>query len=45
MKNKILNILILLLFMLESNLSAGELEINSSKIKHDNENKITIFQG
>ena len=31
--------------MLESNLSAGELEINSSKIKHDNENKITIFQG
>ena len=45
MKNKLLYISILLFLILKSNLSARELEINSSEIKHDNENKITIFKG
>ena len=46
MKNSLFYILSLLLFFIfYINLSAQELEINSSKIKFDNINKITVFEG
>jgi len=45
MKNNILYFISLFFLGLNLSLTAEELEINSSKIKYDNVNKITIFEG
>ena len=45
MKNKIFFTIGLIFVFLELNLLAQELEINSSKIQYDNNNKVTIFEG
>ena len=45
MKNKILNTSILFFLFFTLNLFAQELEINSSKIKYDDINKVTILEG
>jgi len=45
MKNKILNISIIFFLVFTFSLVAQELEINSSKIKYDDINKITILEG
>ncbi|MDB9795792.1 hypothetical protein OAB44_00115 [Pelagibacteraceae bacterium] len=45
MKNKIFFTISLIFVFLELNLLAQELEINSSKIQYDNNNKVTIFEG
>ena len=45
MKNNLLYFLSIFFLALNLNLVAKELEINSSKIKYDNNNKITIFEG
>ena len=45
MKNNLLYILILFFSVYSFNLVAQELEINSSKIQYDSNNKITIFEG
>jgi LPS-assembly protein len=45
MKNNILNIFLFFFIFFNFNLSAEELEINSSKVQHDNLNKVTIFEG
>ena len=45
MKNNIFYFFLLLALSLNFNLTAQELEINSSKVKYDNDAKITIFEG
>ena len=45
MKNNILYFSILFSFFFKLSVVAQELEINSTKIQHDNVNKITIFEG
>ena len=45
MKNNFFYFFFLVFICLSSNLSSQELEINSSKIKYDDVNKITIFTG
>ena len=45
MKNNFLNIYILFFLIFNLNLFADELDINSSKIKIDSVNKVSIFEG
>ena len=45
MKNNIFYSFFLIFVFLNLNLAAQDLEINSSQVKYDNENKITIFEG
>ena len=45
MKNSILYLTVLFLIFFNSNLISGELEINSSKITYDDDNKVTILEG
>ena len=45
MKNNLLYFLILFFLVFISNLIAQEIEINSSKVKYDNANQVTIFEG
>ena len=45
MKNNILYLTVLILLFFNSNLISGELEINSSKIKYDDDNQVTILEG
>ena len=45
MKNNIFYYSFIIFFFLSLNLASQELEINSSKIQHDNINKITILEG
>ncbi len=45
MKNNFFIVFFLFFFLFFDNLSAQQLEINSSKVKYDDINKITIFEG
>ena len=45
MKNNFFIVFFLFFFLFFNNLSAQQLEINSSKVKYDDINKITIFEG
>ena len=45
MKNSFYSFLILFFLFFDFNLSAQELEINSSKLKYDSINKVTVFEG
>ena len=45
MKNNFLNFLLLFCVIFNLSLAAQELEINSSKIQYDDNNKVTIFEG
>ena len=45
MKNNIFYSFFLIFVFFNLNLAAQDLEINSSQVKYDNENKITIFEG
>ena len=45
MKNNLLKIYLFFLFLPMANLASQELEINSSVVKNDMANKVTIFEG